>query len=156
MTPEKGIKGYHGDSADRQSVGKMSDIVLKGTGMTVGYVAGTQREKPFGFDLYNAPKADHKYEMRTMTNWREARRSQAHDYGRARSWMPAPSKHSNQPDWRKNIPLKTGCFLKKQRETFTAEVLRVEKPKPGPNKYTNFKQMEGIEGGSKIMGVYHS
>ena len=134
----------------KQRSNTASDIVFRQTGMSVGYVAGTQREKPFGFDLYNAPAADHKYMLHTMCNFKEKRVNFAEKEGRANSWVPGP-KYMGCQDWRKNIPLKTGCFLKKARTTFTEEVFKEKKALPAPNKYTNFKALEKR---NKILGQY--
>ena len=52
-----------------------SDIVFRRTGLTVGYVAGTQRDKPFGTDEYRAPFADHAYKIATMGTNKENRKN---------------------------------------------------------------------------------
>ena len=52
-----------------------SDIVFRRTGLTVGYVAGTQRDKPFGTDEYRAPFADHAYKISTMGTNKENRKN---------------------------------------------------------------------------------
>lgn len=37
--------------------------MLKRTGLSVGYVAGTERNRVFGVDFYKNPKADTKYRI---------------------------------------------------------------------------------------------
>ena len=78
--------------------------------MTVGYVAGTQRNKPFGIDLYKPPKANHNYRIMSLGKNEEKRKNFAQTIGESFKWVPGP-KYMPVQDWRENIKGRRGKFL---------------------------------------------
>lgn len=121
--------------------------------MSVGYVAGTERDKPFGFDLYNAPAADHRYRIETLGKNDEKRKNFAQTQADSLKWVPGP-KYVEMPNWTQNIKGSRGKFLKKARKTFTDDVIDYEKKLPGPNRYTNMQAMK--KNMERIPGVYNA
>ena len=125
--------------------------MFRKTGLSVGYVAGTQRKKAFGFDLYNVPKADHRYKILNLGSNNEKRKNFAQSAADAMKWVPGPL-YMGAADWKKNFPGRRGKFLEKKRTTFTDEIQEYEKKLPGPNKYPKEDCLKKKE---RITGVYN-
>ena len=59
----KNVKTANNQYSTRKSSGPCSDVVFRNTGLSVGEVTGTKRNKVFGFEPYINPQADHKYRI---------------------------------------------------------------------------------------------
>ena len=119
--------------------------------MSVGLAAGTEKVSPFGFDFYKSPVHDARYRISLGNSLNIEKRKNFADLEAKRlHFIPGP-KYVKQPDWRDNIPGRTGKFLVKQRKTMTDEVMEYEKKLPAPSKYDNKEKMKKSQ---KICGNY--
>ena len=151
------------------------DVVFNRTGLTVGQVAGTQRNRVFGFDPYINPAADHRYRILGGSDNKRRRENFADLAAKAKQWVPG-SNQFKQPNWRvpgRNLPisnvepeqhsinstdLRRGKFLTKPRDTFTEDVMKFEKAKPAPSQYQfnnlDPKTHREKERNYKVQGTY--
>jgi len=81
----------------------MLDRTFQATGLSVGLVAGTQKDTPFGHPLYRAPTCDTRYriEMGNAAN-KEKNKSYVDRVATRLAWVPGP-KYVAHRDWRENI-----------------------------------------------------
>ena len=87
------------------------DVVFRRTGLSVGLVAGTDKDEPFGFDFYRSPKVDVKYKISTgNADGKDKLRNFADIEAKRLSFIPGP-KYISQADWRENIKGRSGKFL---------------------------------------------
>ena len=120
--------------------------------MSVGFVAGTEKNNPFVFDFYKSPVHDTRYRISVGNSVNTRKRENFADLEAKRlNFIPGP-KYVKQPDWRDNIPGRTGKFLCRPRKTFTDEVMEYEKKLPAPSKYDN---KEKLKKATKICGNYN-
>jgi hypothetical protein len=121
------------------------------TGLSVGVVAGTERNTPFGHALYRSPIRDTKYRIAlgNSTN-QEKHKSFVEIVANKVNFVPGP-KYVQHSDWRENIKGRTGKFLGAQRKTFTDEVMKFEKTKPAPNAFDNKEKLKKAQ---KVEGSY--
>ena len=126
-----------------------NDVVMKRTGLSIGEVAGTQREKVFGVDFYKNPKADHKYRILGSAGVRKKRMAFTDIEANFKKWVPSPNQFK-QTNWKygSHMPIsnlethtlqsgevRRGVFSNRPRTTFTEEVMKAEKIKPAPSHY---------------------
>lgn len=125
--------------------------------MSVGYVAGTERLKPFetAGSNYKTPVADDIwYRVKVGDEMNKEKRKNFADLEAKRlSFVPGPTKYMQQPDWRNNIKGRRGKFLKRERRTFTESVMKREKSNPAPSKYHNKKALKQQE--KRPLGTYN-
>ena len=121
------------------------------TGLSVGVVAGTAKDAPFGHSFYRSPTRDTKYRIalgNSINN--EKHKSFVEIVANKLNFVPGP-KYVQQQDWRENIRGRAGKFLQAQRKTFTDDVMKFEKTKPAP---TAFDNKEKLKKAMKIEGSY--
>jgi len=87
----------------KKSSGPCSDVVFRNTGLTVGEVSGTKRNKVFGFDPYINPKADHRYRIPGTAECKLKRENFADRAAKDKSWVPSPNQFK-QPSWKIGPP----------------------------------------------------
>ena len=136
-------------SPDRRPMTVDNDVVMKRTGLSIGVVAGTQREKVFGVDYYKNPKADHKYRILGSAGVRKKRLAFTEIESNFKKWVPSPNQFK-QTNWKygAHMPIsnldthtlqsgevRKGVFSNRPRTTFTEEVMKAEKIKPAPSLY---------------------
>ena len=117
--------------------GISTDHTYRKTGLSVGIVAGTKLDKPFGHHFYKSPVGDTVYYKISVGNAdnKEKRKNFADLEAKRLNFIPGPKlKHS---DWRENIKGRTGKFLGAKRKTFTDEVMEYEHKLPAPSKFDN-------------------
>ena len=121
------------------------------TGLSVGVVAGTTKDAPFGHSFYRSPTIDTKYRIHLGNSVNNEKNKCFVDIvANKLNFVPGP-KYVQQPDWRENIKGRAGKFLGAQRKTFTDEVMKFEKTKPAPNAFDN---KEKLKKAMKIEGSY--
>ena len=126
------------------------DKTYRRTGLSVGKVAGTET-KPFVYDFYKSPIHDIRYKISIGNSLNSEKRKNFADLEAKRlHFIPGP-KYVKQPDWRDNIPERTGKFLICPRKTFTDEIMEYEKKLPAPSKFDNKEKLKKAQ---KICGSY--
>ena len=125
--------------------GESTDQTFNRTGLSVGYVAGTARDKPFGHSFYRSPVGDTTFYKVTVGNAdnKEKRKNFADLEAKRLSFIPGP-KYMQHDDWRDNIKGRTGKFLANKRKTFTEEIMEYEKKLPAPSKYDNKEALKKL------------
>ena len=127
------------------------DRTLAATGLSVGNVAGTEKNQPFGHSFYRSPTRDTKYRIalgNSVNN--EKHKSFVEIVANKLNFVPGP-KYVQHSDWRENIKGRAGKFLGAQRKTFTDDIMKFEKTKPAPNAFDNKEKLKKAE---KIEGSY--
>lgn len=115
-----------------------NDMLFRVTQIPVNLVARTCRTHEFGFVPYEVPVDDHKYKIPNMAKTQLKRSNFADEHARSKSWVPGP-KYLEQKNWKTNFKLNRGCFLKKPKRTFTAEIMEQQKKTVAPNAYEQLK-----------------
>ena len=126
------------DSRREHRAAASTDYTYRRTGLSVGLVAGTAVDKPFGHDFYRSPVADQVFYKITVgnTNYKEKCKNFADLEAKRLNFIPGP-KYVQHADWRENIKGRTGKFLGAKRKTFTDEVMEYEHKLPAPSKFDN-------------------
>jgi hypothetical protein len=113
--------------------------------LTLQNVAGTDNFEPFGFKYYLAPKTDN--DDNKITGFAPAKGKFVGCYypveQRAMGYTAVPpAKYVGPSDWAEKFP-RRGKFGKYVKNTFTADIMKLEKERVGPNKYetSNLKRM---------------
>lgn len=121
------------------------------TGLSVGLVAGTEKNEPFGHSFYRSPAADTKYRISIGNATANEKLKNTFDLGAKKlNFIPGP-KYLKHSDWRENIKGRTGKFLGNARKTFTDEIMEYEKKTPAPSKFDN---KEALKKMIKVHGNY--
>ena len=131
-------------SLDTDRRGISTDYTYRKTGLSVGLVAGTKTDKPFGHQFYKSPIGDTTFYKISVGNAdnKEKRKNFADLEAKRLSFIPGPKiKHS---DWRENIKGRTGKFLGRERKTFTDEIMEYEKKLPAPSKFDNKEALKKL------------
>jgi len=119
--------------------------------MSVGLVAGTEKNDPFGHSFYRSPIIDAKYRIAFGHSVNNEKNKNFTDRIKTRlAYVPGP-KYVQHSDWRNNIKGRTGKFLQKERRTFTDEIMKFERNKPAPNTFDTKERLKKLE---KIEGSY--
>lgn len=122
-----------------------AEYTFRRTGLSVGVVAGTQRDKPFGHHFYRTPVADSVFYRISVGNAenKEKRKNFADLEAKRLNYIPGP-KYLSHSDWRENIKGRTGKFLGAKRKTFTEEVMEYEHKLPAPSKFDNKEALKKL------------
>ena len=67
------------------------DRIFQKTGLTIGEVAGTAKNKVFGIDLYNTPKGDNRYRIPGSAEVKKPRMNFADIEAKSKKWVPPPN-----------------------------------------------------------------
>ena len=83
-----------------------NDVVFNRTGLSIGEVSGTWKNRVFGFEPYINPKEDHRYRIAGTSEVKKPRQNFADLDAKSKSWVPGPNQFK-QPNWKvgSNMPI---------------------------------------------------
>lgn len=142
------IGGVHRNAADvilmQNDNFRTTKNVVPENQLPVKTVAGIEAERVFGFDHYEVPAVDHKWNTTGFSSCKYVEKCFTDQKAKAFQWVP-PSKYVAHDDWKvlqNKGSDKRGKFGKYKKETFTEEVFKYEKSRPSPHAYPTFKLKE--------------
>lgn len=87
------------------------DRTFQKTGLSVGLVAGTIKNEPFGHTFYRSPIRDNKYRIAFGHSVNVEKNKNFTDRFAGRQTFIPGSKYVQHSDWRENIKGRSGKFL---------------------------------------------